>query len=314
MFINATGIYTPRRIVSNHYFSELTGRDPEWFERVTGIVERRRAASDETTDTMAVSAVADLVARHTIGLHDIDLIIGASYTPNDTIATHAHIVQRHFSIDRARVLTVSAACSSLVNALEVAALFIASGRARNALLVASEHNSRFASDSDDQSGHLWGDGAIALLLSREKMPDGIELIDVTTAGLACVGHGPAAIGLRVEGGGLVMPHGRDVFQHACKSMVDAARAMLRANEMSVSDLHLLIPHQANKRILDRVASDLALPTDRLVTSLRHLGNTGCASVGIALHLNQHRLKAQERALLVTFGGGYSVGTALLQRH
>jgi 3-oxoacyl-[acyl-carrier-protein] synthase III len=313
MYLGASGVYIPARIVRNDELSRLTGRPSDWFVQVTGIHERRRAQPDENTDSMAIAAVADRQSPCAGALLGVDLIIGASYTAHDTIASHAHRVQRHFGIERAKVMSISSACSSLLNALEVAIAMLTVNRAHRALLVAAEHNSRFACDADDRSGHLWGDAAVALIVCKEPDEDAFEVVDVRTAGLACVGAGPEAINLRPHEGALVMSSGRDVFAQACRSMVEVARGVLLAHALKPADIRLLVPHQANKRILDRVADELEIPPTRLVTPLTHLGNSGCASVGVALHLHRDVLAAGERALLVTFGGGYSVGAALLQR-
>ena len=167
MFIHASSEYIPQRAVDNEYFSALTGRPTHWFEQLTGIRERRRAAEGENTNTMAVCAVENLLRTSPGCLDGVDLIIGASYTPWDTIGTIAHVIQRQFSIANARALYLSTACSSFIDALDVVAAYFASGRATRALVVAVEHNSLYSSDSDDKSGHLWGDGAAALVLDKD---------------------------------------------------------------------------------------------------------------------------------------------------
>lgn len=313
MYICGLAEYLPARVVDNRYFSARTGREPEWFERRTGIRERRRAAPEENANTMAVDAVARLAETLPGGLPDVDLVIGCSYTPWDTIGTMAHVVQRRFELRTARALYISSACSSFINALELAAAFFETGRSRTALIVAVEHNSLYCSDDDDQSGHLWGDGAAAVLVSREPSGNGtIEIVDVTTAGLGHLGQGPEGVFLTPKGAGLVMPHGRDVFQHACQGMEEAARELLERHRIAASDLRLLIAHQANRRILDRVAGQLGIAPERVATTVEELGNTGCASTPITLVRHRHLLRRGDLALMVAFGGGYSSGAALMR--
>jgi 3-oxoacyl-[acyl-carrier-protein] synthase III len=311
MYINGLSEYLPERVVDNQYFSERTGREPGWFEARTGMRERRRAGPGENANTMAVEAVARLQKSLPDGLGNVDLILGGSYTPWDTIATIAHVVQRQFDLKDARALYISSACSSFLNAIELAAAYFDSGRSKSSLIVMSEHNSLYCRDDDAQSGHLWGDGASAMLASREQTPSSfLKILDVTTAGLGHLGVGPEGVYLCVRGDGLMMPKGKDVFQHACRSMEDISREMLRKHDLQVSDVRLFVAHQANKRIINHVAEALGLESARVANTVETLGNTGCASVPISLLRYRNTLRSGDYVLLVAFGGGYSSGAAL----
>jgi 3-oxoacyl-[acyl-carrier-protein] synthase III len=314
LHILALASYLPENIVDNRQLGQLTGRDAEFFLRRTGIHERRRAAVGENTNTLAVSAVRALDARSQGLLADVDLVIGCSYTSWDLIGTVAHAVQRECELTKARAFTLSSACSSVANAMEVVAAFFDARRSQRALIVAADHNSLYSEDSDQRSGHLWGDGAAAMLLCREPA-DGepFAVRDVWTAGLGHVGLGPEGVALRPHAQGLVMPNGKDVFLQACAGMETAARLVLERNGLQASDVRLLVPHQANQRIMDHVAERLDMEPGRLASTIAHYGNTGCASAIITLVQHQHRLAAGELALIVTFGGGYSAGAALLQK-
>lgn len=313
LYIAATCDYVPEGRVDNWHFARLTGREPDWFERRTGVLSRSRARAGENTNTMALEAVARLAGAYPRALEGIDLILGASYTPWDTIGTLAHAVQRRFALRGARAMLLSSACSSFIDALEVAASFIESRRASRALIVAAEHNSLFAADEDEHSGHLWGDGAVAVLVGREPL-DGpaLQVRSLTAFGLAHVGIGPQAVYLEPRGSGLVMPHGKDVFRHACLGMEQAARLLLDEHGLEPRSLRFLIAHQANRRIIDHVAERLGLERGQVATTLEELGNTGCASAPITLSRHWDRLAPGDQVLMVVFGGGYSAGGALLQ--
>jgi 3-oxoacyl-[acyl-carrier-protein] synthase-3 len=312
MFLLASGEYVPERIVDNEYFSRLTGRSVEWFETRTGIRARRRAAAHENTNSMGVAAVANLLASDPHALTGIDLIVGASYTPWDTIGTIAHAVQRQFGLKKTKALYVSTACSSFTDALELTAAYFDSRRASKALIIAAEHNSLYANDADEKSGHLWGDGAAACVLAKQSRPGALAILDIVTQGLADRGFGPEAITMAPRNGGLVMSHGRDIFTQACHEMAASTRDLLRRHEISIDQVRLFIAHQANKRIIDHVIEDLGLPPERAALTIVDLGNTGCASVPITLHRARGRLARGELGILVTFGGGYSAGSVLLR--
>jgi 3-oxoacyl-[acyl-carrier-protein] synthase-3 len=311
MYINGLSEYLPERVVDNQYFSDKTGREPAWFEARTGMLERRRAAPGENASTMAVEAVERLRASLPNGLGKVDLILGGSYTPWDTLATMAHVVQRQFDLQDARALYISSACSSYLNAIELAEAYFDSGRSKNALIVMSEHNSLYCKDEDFKSGHLWGDGAAAMLASKEKTPESfMQIVDVTTAGLGHLGVGPQGVYLSVRDEGLVMPNGRDVFQHACRAMEESSRELLAKHKLAVSDVKLLVAHQANGRIISHVAETLGLASEQVANTVKTLGNTGCASVPISLYRYRSVLRSGDYVLLVAFGGGYSSGAAL----
>lgn len=315
LYLAALADYVPARRLDNEHFARLSAREPQWFERRTGMRSRSRAASGENTATMAVEAVSRIATTHPALLAQADLVIGASYTPWDTIGTFAHVVQRRFELKGARAMLLSSACSSFIDALEVAAAYLETARARTALIVAAEHNSLYASDDDPMSGHLWGDGAAAVLVTREK-PAGVpalRVLELTAAGLGHVGFGPEAVQLEPRGAGLVMPHGKDVFHHACNGMEQTARWMLERRRLAPGDLRLFVAHQANRRIVDHVAHHMGLESSQVATTVEELGNTGCASAPITLARHQERLRSGDLVALVVFGGGYSSGGVLLRR-
>lgn len=313
MFINATGSYIPSERVHNDYFLNVNGLTDEWILQRTGISTRSKAARDENTNTMGIEAVRNTIPKLPYAIEEVDLIIGASYTPFDTVATLAHVVQKEFGIQNAKSFYLSSACSSLVNAIEVAECFFAAGKATKALIVASEHNTAYSNEADPQSGHLWGDGAVAVFLSKDQMKAGeAKILDVFTRSLGTVGKSTEGVYLRPRTEGLIMPDGRDVFINATKYMCEALNTMTANHGKTTHDLTYLITHQANKRIVANVAKQLDLSLDKFLNNIHEYGNTGSPSAMIVVAENYDRFQPGDLIGLTVFGGGYSSGGLLIQ--
>lgn len=313
MYINALGHYIPEQRVSNDYFLNVNGLTEEWIFTRTGIKTRSKAAAHENTNTMSVEAVKNAIKNLPYDISEVDLIIGATYSPFDTVSTHAHIVQKTFKIENAQAISVSSACSSFINAVEIAQGYFAMNKASKALIIATEHNTAYSNESDEKSGHLWGDGAAAVFISKEPIQKNEgEIIDVLTRGLANVGKGVEAVYLHPTNGGLMMPYGKDVFTHACKFMTDALEEITKRNEINLESLNYIIPHQANMRIIKHIAHQLNFDEEKIITNIEELGNTGCASTLIALSQNIEKIKRDDLVGFTVFGGGYSSGSMLVQ--
>jgi 3-oxoacyl-[acyl-carrier-protein] synthase-3 len=313
MFINTISHYIPEQRVPNEYFKTLNGLDDEWIFDRTGIRTRSKAAKGENTNTMAVEAVRRALVNLPFDIKEVDLIVGASYTPYDTVATIGHVVQREFGIPEAQVVYVSSACSSMVNALEIVEGYFAMGKATRALVVASENNTYYSDETCEKSGHLWGDGATALFISEEpigKKPG--EILNIFTRGLGHIGKGTEAVFLRPAEGGLQMPDGRDVFMHACNFMRVALERTLENCNLTIEDLDFIIPHQANHRIIANLIKQLNLQPKKVLNNIQELGNTGCASTGICLSQNIDMIPVDSLVGLTVFGGGYSAGAVLIR--
>ncbi|MFU8814166.1 MAG: 3-oxoacyl-ACP synthase III family protein [Pseudomonadales bacterium] len=315
IYIADIGAYVPDARIDNAAFSALTGKDADWFVARTGIHARSRAATAETTTSMGIEAVRRLLDKRPGVLDGVDLIIGCSYTPDDTLSTMASRVQREFAIAEARVYFLSTACSSFISALELARIMLLAGEARKALIVVSEHNSRYSDDADPFSGHLWGDGAAAAVVSADDAQAAFTLEYAKSRGVACAGKGPHAISLNPDLGrhALVMQEGRDVFARACEYLAEEVRLAVASRDLAIADIRWLVPHQANLRILSNVAKTLELPMDRCVVTVDQLGNTGCASIPISMeHARQH-MQPGDVIAATAFGGGYSCGAAILRK-
>lgn len=314
MYINQAGYYFPSTKVPNAYFASLNGLSDDWIVERTGISERRKASEGENTNTMAVEAVKAL--QHNAGddLKDIDLIVGGTYSPYDTVVTLAHIVQHHLDLSDVPAVSVSSACSTFLNSMEIVEGYFATNKATKAVVVLSEHNTAYNNEHDTKSGHLWGDGSTAFLISKERISDtDVEVREIITKGAANVGKGIEGVMLKPANGGINMPNGKDVFINAIQYMSNVTKDVLERNNFSLEDLRYLVPHQANLRITKNVAQNLGLSEDRALSNIQYLGNTGCAGSGIALAEHWSEFVAGDVIVVTVFGGGYSYGAMLLTK-
>lgn len=313
MYINATGFYIPTTRIPNDYFFNLNGLTSEWILQRTGIETRSKAAPDENTQTMGIDAVRDAIGKLPYDPQEIDLIVSASYSPYDTVGTLAHVVQREFNMVNAKSLYLSSACSSFANALEVVEGYFAMNKATKALIVCSEHNTAYSNETDPKAGHLWGDAAVSLFISKEKQKENEpEILDIYTRGLGHIGKGPEGVYLRPRTEGIVMPDGRDVFMHACKYMIEVLTSLTEKNNLSVADLSYVICHQANLRIVANIGHQLNLEDNRFLNNIRELGNTGSASAMLVMAQHIDEMKKGDLVGLTVFGGGYSSGGFLIR--
>lgn len=313
MYINSTGYYVPEGRVDNDHFLNVNGLTADWILKRTGTSTRSKAAEGEGHNSMGLAAIENAIRLLPYDIKDVDLIVSASYSPYDTVATLAHLAQQKYDIDGAKAVYASAACSSFVNGLEIVEGYFASGKATKALLVCSEHNTYYSNESDPKAGHLWGDAAVAFFLSKDPVTPGQpEIKAVYTCGLGNVSKGPEGVRLRPKEGGIEMPDGRDVFIHACKYMIQALDGVTSPLGLTLQDLDYIICHQANKRIVANVAHQLEMSDDRFINNIEELGNTGSASAALVFAQNRDRFTAGQRIGLTVFGGGYSCGAFLVE--
>jgi 3-oxoacyl-[acyl-carrier-protein] synthase-3 len=314
MIINYLSDYLPSVIISNDYFLKRTGLTNEEIILKSGIKRRRHTQPGENTNSMAIEAVKKIGHDLPFLIQEIDLIIGATYTPFDTVGTLAHAVQKQFNIPDARCFTVDSACSSFINAMEIADCYFTYRKANKALIIVSENNSVYYDPSDPKSSFLWGDGAAAIVVTNRRYSEyDLAVLDLDTKGLGHIGKSTEAVCLKPRCGGLRMPYGRDVFQYACEYMVNETRQILNKNSVPVSSLNYFIAHQANARIIKYIAKKLELNSSSVLTNIDELGNTGSASIPIILSQNRKKFKANDTIAVSAFGGGYSCGTMLLKK-
>ena len=313
MYINAIGYYIPEGRVDNEYFLNINGLTSEWIEQRTGIRTRSRVSEGENVDSMAQEAIDSIIDRLPYDIKDVDLIVAASYSVYDTVATTAHIVQRNYGIEGAKAVYASSACSSFINGMEIIEGYFASGKCKKAMLICAEQNSYYSNDSDPKSGHLWGDAAVVYFVSKDRVSDSdIKIEEIYTEGLGHLGKGPDGVKLRPKVDGITMPDGRDVFMYACKYMIHALEKAMANNGSTVEDMKYLITHQANKRIVAQVAHRLGMPMERFLNNIEELGNTGSASAPLVFAQNLDKFEKGDKTALVVFGGGYSCGCLILK--
>lgn len=313
MYINATGFYVPAGRVHNDYFLDVNGLTSDWILQRTGIVTRSKAADDENLNTMSIAAIRNALPKLPYDITDVDLIIAASYSPYDTVATTAHVAQREFNITEAKALYLSSACSSFLNALEVVEGYFAMGKATKALIISADKNSAYSNESDPKAGHLWGDAAAAFFISKEQCKEGeAKILEVYTQGLGHLGKGPGGVQLRPKDGGIMMPEGKDVFIQACTYMPKNVIYLLEKNNFTLDQLSYFIGHQANMRIMSNIAKQLELPEEKFLHNIEELGNTGSVSSALVYAQNESLYKKGDLIAITVFGGGYSAGACLIQ--
>ncbi len=316
------GRYAPARVLSNADLERMVDTSDEWIVTRTGIRERRVAARDETTASMA--AVAGLRAIHTAGLDpdDIDLIILATLTPDYWMPSTAALVKEAIGNTRAPAFDVSAACSGFVYAYATASAYLAAGMARNALVIGAELLTRFLDYDDRGTCILFGDGAGAVVLSATDEPTAAVGIELTTDP-----HGAYMIWL--PAGGSKSPpspetivrkehkirmEGKETYRFATRTLASTALTAVARAGWTQDDVDLIIPHQANIRIIEAVAKGLDLPMDKIYVNLHKYGNTSAASVPIALAeaVNEGRVQVGDKVVFVAFGAGFTSGAVALE--
>ncbi len=315
--ITGVGGYLPRRIVSNGELSQSLDTSDEWIESRTGIRQRHIAAKDETACFMGTRAAEAALAQAGVAAADVDAIILATATPDEAFPATAVRVQAALGLATGFAFDVSAACSGFVYALAVADAFIRAGTIRTALVIGSEVYSRILDWTDRGTCVLFGDGAGAVLLQAGEGDDGSPGI-LSTHLHANGAHGgllyvDGAVGQKERSGHLVMK-GSEVFRHAVAKLAAAVDEALAANGLTHADVDWLVPHQANRRIIDSMGKKLGLPAERVVVTVDRHANTSAASIPLALAeaVRDGRIQPGHLVLMEALGGGLTWGSALVR--
>ncbi len=320
--IAAVGSYVPERVLTNLDLESMVETTDDWITTRTGIKERRIAAKNEFTSDMAARAALRALERAGVTAQQIDLIIVATVTPDMPFPCTACLVQQKMGASRAAAFDIEAACSGFIYGLEIGQHFIMSSTYDTVLVIGAEKLSTIVDWTDRNTCVLFGDGAGAAIL--QNRPDSHGLLT------ACMGaDGNKASLLSMPAGGCRCPasaesvasrlhylrmDGKETFRNAVNAMYTAARESLRRCELSIKDIKCIIPHQANRRVIDAVAERLGAQTGQLFVNLEKYGNTSAASVAIALDeaVQSGRIQRGDLILLVVFGAGLTWGAAVIE--
>ena len=312
--ILGVGSALPRREVTNDELASTVDTTDEWIVERTGIRSRFVAGEGETTASLATDAARRALEHAGITAADIDLIVLATATPDQTFPSSATKVQAALGIDDCVAFDVHAVCTGFLYALSVADSMLRSGNSKTALVIGAETFSRILDWEDRATCVLFGDGAGALVLSAQETEGGILATRLHADGrhndLLFVDGGPSTTGTV----GKLRMKGREVFRHAVVNLAQVLTEVLADAGLSAADVDWVVPHQANARILDATAKKLGLPSEKIVVTVDRHANTSAASVPLALDtaVKDGRIKRGDIVVLEAMGGGFTWGAAALR--
>jgi 3-oxoacyl-[acyl-carrier-protein] synthase-3 len=312
----------PTRILTNEELAKQVDTSDEWIRSRTGIGQRHIASGEESTASLAVKAALNALQVANLNPDELDLIIVSTSSPEHIFPATACLVQDRIGATKAGAFDLLAACSGFIYALNMATQAIRSGSIRNALVIGAEVLSRFTDWEDRNTCVLFGDGAGAFVLQAGEEPGG-----VISAVMRSDGSGSES--LTLPAGGSRMPasaetllnrqhyihmNGREVFRFATRVMVQATKETVAKADLNMDDIHLVIPHQANQRIIEAALRGLDIPMDRCITNVERYGNTSTASIPIAAceAVQAGRLQSGDWTVLVGFGAGLTWGAAAVK--
>jgi len=317
--VRGNGAALPRRIMKNADFEGIVATSDEWIVQRTGIRQRYIAADDETTASLGEAAARAALASAGLTPADIDLIVLATSTPNNTFPATAVEIQNRLGMHHGFAFDMQAVCSGFVYAVATADAHIRAGLARRALVIGSETFSRLLDWSDRSTCVLFGDGAGALVLEAGEGKGTVADRGVLAASLRS--DGAHKDKLYVDGGpsttgtvGHLRMEGREVFKHAVGMITDVIEATFAEAGITADDLDWFVPHQANKRIIDASARKLGIAEEKVVVTVDLHGNTSAASVPLALSVAvaDGRIRKGDLVLLEAMGGGFTWGAVLVR--
>lgn len=322
--IIGTGSYMPERTLTNHDLEKIVDTSDEWIFTRTGIRERRIAADDEATSDMASAAARNALEMAGVRPEDLDLIIVATVTPDMFFPSTACMVQKKIGAKNAVCFDISAACSGFLYALQTARHYLNGGPRVTALVIGAEKLSSLINWKDRNTCVLFGDGAGAVVVradASEKAPgrvlSSVMGSDGTLSDLLKVPGGAAAQPITPENvlsrPNTIHMEGRETFKHAVTRMCQASEEALKKAGLTAQDVALVIPHQANARIISAIADRLGVPEEKTFINLDKYGNTSAATIPVALdEANRSgRIKRGDVILLVAFGGGFTWASSVI---
>jgi 3-oxoacyl-[acyl-carrier-protein] synthase-3 len=317
--VRGSGAALPRRIMKNADFEGMVETSDEWIAQRTGIRQRHIAGDDETTASLGEAAARAALDAAGLTPADIDLIVLATSTPNNTFPATAVEIQNRLGMHHGFAFDMQAVCTGFVYAVATADLYLRGGRARRVLVIGSETFSRILDWSDRSTCVLFGDGAGALVLEAGEGSGGIA--DRGVLAMSLRSDGAHKDKLFVDGGpsttgtvGHLRMEGREVFKHAVGMITDVIEGTFSQAGITADDLDWFVPHQANKRIIDASAKKLGIAAEKVVVTVDLHGNTSAASVPLALSVAvaDGRIKKGDLVLLEAMGGGFTWGAVLVR--
>lgn len=319
--ITGWGMAVPNRVLTNSELEKMVDTTDEWIQSRTGIRERRIADPDETTASLATEAGLRALDLAHVSPSDLDLIIVATSSPEHTFPATACVVQDRLGATRAGAFDLLAACTGFIYALQMGSQAIRTGSAKNVLVIGAETLSRLVNWKDRNTCILFGDGAGAFVLQA-----GDDIGGVLSAVMRSDGSGGGLLSLPAGGSRLpasmdtvrnglhyIQMNGREVFRFATRVMVSATEEALEKAKLKIDDIRMVVPHQANRRIIEAAARGLNLPMDRCYINLEHFGNTSTASIPIATveAVQKGQIQAGDKIVFVGFGAGLTWGAAVV---
>ena len=312
--IVSTGSYLPDKVITNFYFENTLDTSNEWIIERSGIESRRMAGKEELSSDMGEQAARVALKRAGLNPSSVDLLIVATTTPDMVFPSTACIVQSKLGIENCIAFDVQAVCTGFVYAMNIADLFLKSGQAKRALVIGAEVYSKILDYKDRSTCVLFGDGAGAVVLTQSDQP-GIMAVKLHAEGkfkdsLSVPGW---FRGGKISGSPFVQMDGQTVFKFAVKAFESVSKELLELASKNIDDVDWFIPHQANTRIMDASVKKLGLDPKKLVSTVKHHGNTSAASIPLALDqfVSQGLIKKNHNLLLVGVGGGFTWGGIFL---
>jgi 3-oxoacyl-[acyl-carrier-protein] synthase-3 len=321
--IIGTGRYLPKKVLTNKALEKMVNTTDEWITTRTGIKERRIAAPDEFTSTMALKAAKQALKKANKSPQDIDLILVATFTPDYIFPSVGCLLQEALGCKNIPAFDFQAACTGLLYGLSLAKGFIESGLYSNILLIAAEKMSSVVNYEDRSTCILFGDGAAACVVSNEGK--GLKILDCILGSDGCQAElimqpaggskMPASIKSIQDKLHYVQMEGRETFKHAVKRMLEACQQCMAKNNIFEDQIDWVVPHQANDRIIEAVAKRFNIPDEKVFKTVHKYGNTSASSIGIALDelLEEKDVKAHDYLLLTAFGAGLTWGATILEK-
>jgi 3-oxoacyl-[acyl-carrier-protein] synthase III len=320
--IIATGSYVPERVLTNFELEKMVDTSDDWIRSRTGIGERRISAESEATSDLGAAAAKEAIKKAGLKPEQIDLILVATITPDMFFPSTACFIQDKIGAKNSAGFDIMAACSGFLYGLSIADSYIRTGAFKNILLLGAETLTKVTDWKDRNTCVLFGDAAGAVLLRGEQGESGILSTHLYSDGsfwglLNLPGGGsrnPTTENTVRQGLHFIKMNGNETFKVAVRSMEQACRDALSSNGLDASQINLFIPHQANYRIIQAVASRLAFPLEKVYLNLEAYGNTSAASIPLALDqaVASGRVKANDLILLSSFGGGMTWASAVIR--